>query len=49
MSFNYLHFLGIYILGEIVLNLTFFNYLKKYFKVDKITSPDETDGQIFRI
>jgi hypothetical protein len=45
MSFNYLHFLSIYILGEILLNLTFFNYLKKYFKVDKITSPDETNDK----
>ena len=35
MNYSYLYFVLIFLIGEIVINLTFFNYLKKYFKVGK--------------
>jgi hypothetical protein len=40
MNCNYLYFILIFIIGEILLNLTFFKYLKKYFNVEKIATDD---------
>jgi hypothetical protein len=35
MNYSYLYFAIIFLIGEIVINLTFYDYLKKYFKVGK--------------
>jgi hypothetical protein len=35
MSYSYFYFILIFVIGEIIINITFFNYLKKYFKVNQ--------------
>jgi hypothetical protein len=35
MSYRYFYFILIFVIGEIIINITFFNYLKKYFKVNQ--------------
>jgi len=44
MIHKYLLFVLIFIIGEIIANLTFFNYLKIYFKVDKPSSGEVADN-----
>lgn len=41
MNYNYLYFVLIFIIGEILFNLSLFKYLKKYFNIEK-TSGDES-------
>jgi hypothetical protein len=43
MNCNYLYFILIFIIGEMVMNLTFFRYLKKYFAVEKNDVDDTTN------
>jgi hypothetical protein len=42
MRYDYLYFVLIFFIGEIIVNLTFFNYLKNYFKVDQTISENES-------
>ena len=42
MRYDYLYFVLIFFIGEIIVNLTFFNYLKNYFKVDKSIFENES-------
>ena len=41
MNDKYLYFVLIFLIVEIIVNRTFFTYLRKYFKVDKTISEDE--------
>lgn len=41
MNYSYIYFILILLVGELLMNLTFFKYLKKYFNVEK-TLGDES-------
>ena len=45
MIHNYLCFALIFLVGEIIFNMTFLKYLKKYFKVGKTTPTEEEDNK----
>ncbi len=45
MIHNYLCFALIFLVGEIIFNMTFLKYLKKYFKVGKNTTTEEEDNK----
>ena len=47
MNYSYLYFVLIFLIGEILMNLTFFQYMKKYFKVEK-TLGDELVSKFLR-
>lgn len=40
MNYSYLYFVLIFLVGEILMNITFFKYLKEYFKVEKISGDE---------
>ena len=44
MSYSYFYFFLIFVIGEIIINITFFNYLKKYFKINQ-NSGEELSGK----
>jgi hypothetical protein len=44
MICNYLYFILIFLVGEILFNITFFQYLKEYFDVEK-TSENESENK----
>ena len=43
MAYNYFYFVLIFVIGEIIINITFFNYLKKYFKVNQNSEEEISD------
>jgi hypothetical protein len=47
MKFNYLIFAVIFVVGEILLNTTFFPYLKKYFEVNKVSGDKSNTKFLF--
>lgn len=48
MNYTILYFILIFSLGELILNITFFRYLKKYFKIESI-SVEESDKNFLGI
>ncbi|MBA4258941.1 MAG: hypothetical protein C0446_07240 [Chitinophaga sp.] len=48
MIHNYLCFALIFLVGEIIFNMTFLKYLKKYFKVGKTTPTEEEDNKFLK-